>query len=398
MSDRRLRVLVVSSHPVQYAAPLYRLYAEDPRIELTVAYCSLEGAEEHEDEGFGVSFAWDVPLLEGYHWVHVPNRSPRPALEGLFGLVNPGLWTLIRKARPDVVMCWGYRSVSHWVAYAAAKSIGSAWLFGSEAHNWMSRRAAGWKPAVKRILIPRLYGLADGVIALSSATVRFLRGIGIPADRIFLTPFAVDNAFFAKGAADADREAFRARHGIPSDAIVALLCGKMVPYKRPLDLIEAAARVPGLHVAFVGDGILRPAIETRISQLGVTDRVHLLGFINQQGLPEAYASADILAVPSEFENFPLVVPEAFASGLPAIATETCSAVGDLVVDGETGYVIRVGDVDRLAQRLEEFASNPELRATMRENVHGRIGNWSPELNAQAFVQACVETVSRRRQM
>src|SRR5438067_509076 len=102
MSDARTvagckyRVLLVCSHPVQYAAPVFRRMAQHPRLDIQVAYCSLQGAEAGLDPGFGVTVAWDVALLEGYPWVRVPNKSPRPNLKAFFGLVNPGLWRLVR--------------------------------------------------------------------------------------------------------------------------------------------------------------------------------------------------------------------------------------------------------------------------------------------------------------
>ena len=96
MTQRPLRVLLVGTHPVQYSSPMFRLYAKDPRFEIQVAYCSLQGAEAEFDRDFGVEVKWDVPLLEGYPWVAVPNRSWSPGLGSFFGLFNPGIWSLIR--------------------------------------------------------------------------------------------------------------------------------------------------------------------------------------------------------------------------------------------------------------------------------------------------------------
>src|SRR5271168_601617 len=78
MTQRPLRVLLIGTHPVQYSSPMFRLYANDPRLEIQVAYCSLQGAEAEFDRDFGVEVKWDVPLLEGYPWVEVPNRSWSP--------------------------------------------------------------------------------------------------------------------------------------------------------------------------------------------------------------------------------------------------------------------------------------------------------------------------------
>jgi len=87
----RRRLLLVGSHVVQYSSPIFQKLAQDPRLEILVAYCSMQGAEARVDPEFGVEVAWDTPLFEGYPWVHVPNRAARPGLGRFFGLFNPGL-------------------------------------------------------------------------------------------------------------------------------------------------------------------------------------------------------------------------------------------------------------------------------------------------------------------
>src|SRR2546425_815065 len=87
MTERRYRVLFVGSHPVQYAAPVFREMAQRGDLDIQVAYCTLQGAEPGVDAGFGVEVAWDVPLLEGYPWVRVANRSLWPRLFRLADVV-----------------------------------------------------------------------------------------------------------------------------------------------------------------------------------------------------------------------------------------------------------------------------------------------------------------------
>src|ERR1700723_927122 len=85
----RRRLLVVGSHVVQYSSPVFRQIVLDGRIDLLVAYCSMQGAEPGMDPGFGVKVSWDTSPLDGYPWSHVPNRSLRPGLGRFFGLFNP---------------------------------------------------------------------------------------------------------------------------------------------------------------------------------------------------------------------------------------------------------------------------------------------------------------------
>ena len=384
----RTRVLVVASHPVQYAAPVYRAYAERDDLDPVVAFCSLAGAERVYDPGFGVEIEWDVPILEGYRWLAPRNRSPRPDLSTFVGAINPSLWTLIRGERFDTVVCFGYRSASFWLAWLAARSTGARFIWASEAHHWESRRPRGFKGPLKRLLIPWIYRRADACIAMSTRTVRFLRSIGIRPERVYFTPFAVDTGYFSSRAAAADRDAERVERGIPVGAFVALQVGRLTPYKRPGDLLEAASRITDVHVAIAGSGPLEPQLRSQADLLGIADRVHFLGFVNQQKLPDVYAMADVLAVPSEWENYPLVVPEAVAAGLPVILTETCSAAGDVAVDEANAFVVRVGDVDALADRLRRLVEDPDLRAAMAADARDRMVEWTPERHAAAFAAAC----------
>ncbi|MGH9680844.1 MAG: glycosyltransferase family 4 protein, partial [Candidatus Acidiferrales bacterium] len=189
MTPSRHRVLFVCTHPVQYFAPMAKRMAVHPDLDIQVAYCSLQGAQPGLDPEFGIDVAWDVPLLEGYPWVQIPNRSWRPGLGRFWGLFNPGLWRLVREGRFDaVVLLTGYRYASFWITLAAAKFSGVAVLFGTDASELRARDGRKWKSVFKQWFWPSLFRLADVVIVLSSRGVELMKSLGLPADRIVLTP------------------------------------------------------------------------------------------------------------------------------------------------------------------------------------------------------------------
>lgn len=262
MSRHRYRLLVVATHPVQYAAPVFRRMAAHPRLDLLVAYCSLAGAEPALDPGFGVPVHWDVPLLDGYPWVHVPNVSPRPRVGSFFGLVNPGLWRLIRRGGFDAVVLYtGYTCVSFWVALAAARLSGSAVLFGTDGASLASRSGRRWIAAAKRMVWPHLFRLPDVALVASTGGVQLLRSLGIPNHRIACTLDVVDNDWWTARAAEVAPMALRQRCGIPESAFVVLFAGKLAPWKRPQDVLSAVARAKAaaIWVVYAGDGAMRPA-------------------------------------------------------------------------------------------------------------------------------------------
>src|SRR5258708_12886809 len=108
LSGQARRLLVVASHVVQYSSPISQKLAQDPRLEILVAYCSMQGAEACVDPEFGVEVAWDTPLFEGYPWLHVPNPALPPGLGRFFGLFTPGLSVLIPSAQLDTPFISAY--------------------------------------------------------------------------------------------------------------------------------------------------------------------------------------------------------------------------------------------------------------------------------------------------
>jgi glycosyltransferase involved in cell wall biosynthesis len=397
--EMRRRLLVVGSHVVQYSSPIFQRMAQDPRLEIMVAYCSMQGAQAGVDPGFGVEVSWDTPLLEGYPWVHVPNRALRPGIARFFGLFNPGLWKLIRGGKFDAVYVSGYFYASAWIAILAAKWYGVPILFTTDGHNlrtWATQ--SRWKQRFKKFLVRRIYALGAVVLAGSSGTVEYLKSLGIRKERIILVRNVVENAWWTKRAAEVDRDAVRGAWRIPSTGLVALFCAKLQPWKGSLDLLEAFARanVPNSYLVFAGDGPLRTSIEQRACELGVSERVRILGFVNQSKLPSVYCAADLLVLPSLYEPFGFVVNEAMLCGCPAAVSDRVGAKYDLVRQGETGYVFPTGDVDALAAVLRDVFSDPEKRVRMGVAARKRMETWSPREYVDGIVEA-LELAARSRQ-
>ncbi|MFA0751472.1 MAG: hypothetical protein SLRJCFUN_001875 [Candidatus Fervidibacter sp.] len=398
--ERKYRVLLVASHPIQYAVPLYRLMAKHPKLDILVAYCSLQGAEPGIDPEFGIEVTWDVPLLEGYPWIYVPNCSPRPGLGRFLGLINPGLWQIIRQGHWDAViahMGLGYIYASFWIAAIAAKLNGIAFLFGTDAYDLQPRDGRRWKIPLKVLIWPRLFRLADVVLVMSSGGVHLMQRLGIPIRRVVLTPHVVDNEWWIKMVAQVDRKIVRRRWNIPDDALVVLFCGKLQPWKRPMDLLYAFAQagVDNAYLLFIGEGPLRVQLESEVQRLRISEKVRFLGFVNQSQLPFVYRSSDILVLPSEYEAFGLVVNEAMLCSLPVVISDRVGAKWDLVEEGVTGFVYPCGDVIALANILRDLLSNRGRLEQMSRAARQRVENWTPQKHVDAIVEAIERAVNRR---
>jgi glycosyltransferase involved in cell wall biosynthesis len=388
MPDRRYRVLAIATHPVQYMTPIFRRMAKHPSLDFEVAYCTLRGAEASRDPEFGADIQWDVPLLDGYAWTHVPNRGSDT--ESFFGLFNPGLGKLIRGKKYDAVICFiGYLRATFWTALFAAKLSKSAFLFGTDATTLAPRDGRVWKAALKRIFWPRLFRLADQVLVPSSGSRDLMLSLGIPGDRVTLTPYSVDNDWWMQQASQVNRSAMRDAWGAGPDTSVVLFCAKLQPWKRPADLLRAfaKAKIGNALLLFAGEGPLHSQLESEAAALGVASSVRFLGFVNQSQLPAVYASADLMVLPSEFEPFAVVVNEATCCGCPVVASDQVGAARDLVTPVSPEFVFPCGDVDALAAILKEALSDGARLHTVARAARAHIQTWSPEHNIAATVEA-----------
>jgi glycosyltransferase involved in cell wall biosynthesis len=373
------------------------LYAKDPRLDILVAYCGLQGAESHLDQEFGVEVKWDIPLLQGYPWIAIKNRSWCPGLGSFFGLFNPGIWSLIRREKFDAVVLYtGYVYATFWIALVAARISGAAVLFGTDAHALSSRDNQGWKLAIKKLLWPVLFRLADAVILPSSGGFALMRSLGIAEERLAVTPYCVDNDWWIAESSRADREAVRRRWDVPKDAPVVLFCAKLQPWKRPQDVLHAFVRaaLPNSYLVFAGDGALRSALESEAVSLEISDRVRFLGFVNQSQLPETYAASDIFVLASEYEPFGVVVNESMLCACPVIVSDRVGAKFDLVREGQTGFVFPMGDVRALSELLHRVLQSPERLKRIGEAARQRMACWSPSQNLEGLIAGLGRALQR----
>jgi glycosyltransferase involved in cell wall biosynthesis len=280
----------------------------------------------------------------------------------------------------------------------AAKLSGTAVFFGTDASSIQPRGRSRWKVLVKPFLLSRIYRLADGKWAASSAGKEYLKSLEVPEEQIEIIPLVVDNDWWTARADEVDRPAVRRSWGIPETAPVILFCAKLQPWKRPLDLLQAFAKC-GLreaHLAFAGSGPLEGALASEVKQLGISDRVHFLGFQNQTQLPAVYRSADLFVLPSEYDPCPAVVCEAMLCGLPVILSDEIRGRFELVERGRTGFIYRCGDVEALSQLLRQAMSDPERLKAMGAAARQIMKTCSPQTNVCGLIRLLDRIFRMRR--
>jgi glycosyltransferase involved in cell wall biosynthesis len=208
-----------------------------------------------------------------------------------------------------------------------------------------------------RIVLRTTLSRARRLIAVSEAVARSTRASLGSLRRLVVVRNGVDLSRFDDSVLP-DREEIRRTLGMPRNAPLAMCAARLSPEKGVAAFLEAAALVQQADAWFLvaGDGPLRPSLEQQIGLLGLTHRARLLGL--RQDIPDLMRTADLLCVPSREEGLGLAAIEAMASGLPVVATHV-GGLPEVVVDGETGFLVAPGDRAALAAAMTGLLANPE---------------------------------------
>src|SRR5258706_13386886 len=120
------RLAILSSHPIQYFAPLYRRLAATEDIDLTVFFCSRQGLEGgHVDPGFGQVVVWDIPLLEGYRWKFLPNLWRDHGVKGPMSLFNLSVLKELYQRHFDAFWIHGHNSGTNLLPLLCTRILGT---------------------------------------------------------------------------------------------------------------------------------------------------------------------------------------------------------------------------------------------------------------------------------
>lgn len=349
MSDIRLAWL--SSHPVQYQAPLLRAIAGTQGIDLTVIFFSDFSSRNYVDREMGRAVTWDVPLLDGYKHEFV--QSNKQVEDGItfWHPTIKRLSNVLAKDRFDAVVVQGWNHHGYVEGVWAAKKAGLKVLLRCEATDHVSG-ASGLKRTLRNCVVNYVLGRADRCLAIGTRNREFYEALGVSQERIGLMPYSVDNDHFRDIAEATDTQALRAQLGLEAGRAIILYASKLTARKYADLLLEGYLKLPQPrpYLLFVGDGELRPELERRVTKHQLVD-VRFLGFCNQNELPRFYALADIFALPSVNETWGLVINESMNAGCAILVTDQVGSASDLVRPEINGVAIPAKDANAIAEAL-----------------------------------------------
>lgn len=398
MTNERIRLALVAASPIYYQVPLYRLIANDPRIDFTAIFASSGGVRPAE-MGFGKPTKWDVDLLSGYRSVFLRRAAINPIGDGnFFTFRDLDVVRTLWEGNFDVLWLFGYNYLTHVLAAITELIRRRPVLFREEQTLIHSRSAA--KLLVKRLALPRLFRRFSGLY-IGAQNRQWLQQYGVPQHRLYPVPYCVDNDLLRQKAYELQpaRARLRANFGLNAEQPVVVMVSRLIAKKQPLFVLEAFARVRALRqcsLLIVGSGPLEHAMRKKVDQERIPDVV-FTGFLNQSEVAAAYACADIFVLASKMhETWGIVVNEAMNFGLPVIVTDKVGCAVDLVRPDENGYIVDSESTEWLERALLQLLESSDLRRRFGEASLRIVAGFSYERAKEGLLHAVADAVGPGR--
>ena len=377
------KLAIVTTHPIQYNAPVFRLLTERKKIQVKVFYTWEKGAEGF-DEGFGKPISWDIPLLAGYEHSFVGNNGNFG--KGFWEVRNPGLIAEIRQWHPDAVLVYGWNFYSHLQVMRYFKGKKPVWFRGDSTLMAQSKRI---RKMMRGISLRWIYSHVDFALAVGKQNRRYFLKHGLKKDQIHFVPHAIDNDRFSQETeAQAHyRQQLLETLKLKKDSRNFVFVGKFQDQKNLPFLLAAfiSLKQDNWNLILVGNGELEEELKSIASEYG---NIYFLPFQNQSMMPAVYRLGDVFILPSKDETWGLAVNEAMASGRAVLVSDRVGCAPDLVHDGVNGFVFKSGDVADLMQKME-MVKRSDL-ATMGNKSREIIANWTFDIQANN-----IETLFKR---
>ncbi len=341
--------------------------------------------DEKFDPGFNKNIAWDIPLLDGYHYTFIKNISKNPGSHHYAGINNPTLINEVAQWNPDTVLVFGWNFKSHLKLmkhFKGKKKIlfrGDSNLLDDEKKNFI-------KKFLRRILLKKIYAYVDQALYVGVANKKYFLANGLKENQLVFAPHAIDNNRFIQKS----NYNLRKQLNISESAFVFLFAGKFEQKKNVTFLFDSfvLANITNAHLILTGNGMLENVLKEKYKNVSdeMQQRIHFIDFQNQSAMPTVYASCDVFVLSSQSETWGMAVNEAMAAGKAILVSNKCGCAEDLIKEGINGYVFESNNEEDLIKKMKQLSNNKERLQAMGFASLNIIQNWSLEKICDAVEQ------------
>lgn len=367
---RPIRLVLVTNHPPPFRTPIYDRIAAMPDVDLHAVFCSRREPNRR----------WEVPQMS---FKHTFLKERFVARGSNFIHNNPDIFSVLRDIGPDVVVTTGFNP-THLYAFAYCLMKGIPHVPMTDGTD-VSEQALSF---VHRTIRRFIYARSAAFIAASRGGLRLYRSYGLAPERCFQSCLCIDNRRYAETATQAPRYDL-------------IFCGRIVEDKNPLFCVQVAASLAmrlgrTVRILFVGNGDPEAEADVRrkaAEHPGLVE-ASFHGHAAQHELPALYRSARLFLFPTRADVWGVVANEACAAGLPVLVSPHAGVAGELVVDGENGFVCPL-DVEQWAQRAAQLLTDDALYRRFSTRSRDLVRRYTFDHAATGVVDACRHAVHDR---
>lgn len=383
--NKKHRLLIVNTHPVDYHLPIYRHLSANPRFDVTVNFLLDVFSKEYTEAEEGWSNSYHKNFLNGYNSKFLHNFSLK-AGDSFFGVFNPQVIWPILFGRYDYILLFGYNYATLPLVWLSALLSGTPVVFKGEADKLPLKLTLINR--AKKLLRTVFFSSINGFAYSFERNAEFFKQHGVKNNRLFFAPCSVDNAKMQKLKRKASSSSWKQRNGITEDTPIFLFCGRLNERKGIEIVLRAFIKFHATNrkamLVIVGSGNLQAKLEQKIRFHDLSSRVILTGFLGHPELADIFYGTHALILPSTSDPSPKIINELMNFGKPVIVSKNVGTAGDLVRHGENGYIVNPS-VQNIADAMENILL-PTTYKKLSKAAEDTAMKWSPEATSSAIAQ------------
>lgn len=360
-ADGRIRVALVTNIPAPYRVPVFNILASDPTIDLHVFY----SARKEPDR------TWDLPEFSHSHSYLRERFFPS---RGRFVHCNPDVLGALGSFKPAVVVTTGF-TPTQMLAFAFAKTHGSGHVAMTDGTIASEAGLSALHRGARKLVMRN----SSAFVAASESGRALLRGYGADGARIFLSPLCANTQV------SWDRAIAR------ESRLDFLFSGRLIDIKNPhfaLQVARGAADRLGRRtsLAILGTGPLEGALRDAAAAHAAHVELHMPGNVSQADVPAWFADSRVFLFPTSYDPWGVVANEACMAGTPTIVSPHAGVAGELIREGETGYV-RALDLAQWIDAAAALVEDRELHSRISAQARRHVRAYSAENAARGIADA-----------
>lgn len=344
------KIIYLVTHPIQYQAPLIKLFNRVLKSKLEVIYLSDFSINSFFDQGFSKNVKWDINLLDKHKYTFI-SKNQKKEYSYFSPFIKINLLKKIIKEKPDYLMIHGWANINFLVIMIFARFIGTKILIRSE--NFVKNEIL-IKKLIKFIYYKFILIFPHIYLYIGNANKNFYLKYGWKKKFIRFT-YTVDNKYLKIQS----KKDYKDDIYLNNNKVNFYFIGKLITRKNPILILQAIniikEKFNNAHLYFIGNGNEKENLEKYIKEQKLKN-ISFLGFKNTSEIPKIISKFDVMICPSLEENWGLVVNESLALGKKVIVSSSVKSSEDLI-NKYNGLIFENNDVNDLCKCILFFINN-----------------------------------------